>query len=242
MVARAQTSAPATLGRDVKPSPATTATAAPDKPAKKEKSDTKKTNPLVPGLEQPKGPITTEIYADQASFDSTKYVGVFSGRVIVNDPRFNVQADKLTVFLHKGGGEKKADGEKKANGDKDSDKNDDEGLEKAIAEGNVGVVRDRPDPNGGPPQRAIGRADKAVYTTSDGNVVLTGTPRVQQGLNSHVATSADTVMVLNQSGELQTRGPSRTELRQEPKPSASPAAQTSPQPAASATPQVTAKP
>lgn len=226
VLTRAQTSAPATLGRDVKPSPAGSATPAPEKPAKKQKSETKKTNPLVPGLEQPKGPITTEIYADQASFDSTKYVGVFSGHVVVNDPRFNVQADKLTVFLHKGGG----------------DKDDEEGLEKAIAEGNVGVVRDRPDPNGGPPQRAVGRADKAVYTTNDGNVELTGTPRVQQGMNSHVATSADTVMVLNQSGELQTHGPSRTELRQEPKPSASPTAQASPQPAASATPQATPKP
>src|SRR4051812_27486033 len=76
------------------------------------------------------GPITTEIYADEVSFDSGKNVGVFTGHVKVFDPRFNLQSDKLTVYLHKG---------------------EEQGLEKAIAEGNVGVVRDRPDPNGGPP-------------------------------------------------------------------------------------------
>jgi hypothetical protein len=45
--------------------------------------------------------------------------------------------------------------------------------------------------------------------------VLTGSPRVQQGLDTHIATSPDTVMVLNQDGHLTTHGPSRTEIRQE---------------------------
>jgi lipopolysaccharide transport protein LptA len=199
---RAQGSAPATLSRAAAASPAASATAA--KAEKKEEApEKKKKEGGIPGLENPKSnePITTEIYADEASFDSAKYIGVFNGHVIVKDPRFNVQADKLTVFLHKG-----------------AEAGEEEGLERAIAEGNVGVVRDRPDPKGGPPQRAIGRADKAVYTSKDGSVELTGSPRVQQGVNSHIATSASTVMILNQSGELQTHGPSRTEIRQEPKP------------------------
>ena len=42
-------------------------------------------------------------------------------------------------------------------------------------------------------------------------------PRVQQGLNIHVATSPETVMVINQNGQLTTHGPSRTDIRQEPK-------------------------
>jgi lipopolysaccharide transport protein LptA len=143
------------------------------------------------------GPITTEIYADEAFFDSNKNVGVFTGRVKVLDPRFNLQADKLTVYLRRG---------------------EDQGLEKAIAEGNVGVVRERPEAkSGGRPERAVGRGDHAVYTTNDGNMELTGTPKVQQGLNMHVATSPSTVMIINQNGQLTTRGPSRTEIRQEPK-------------------------
>ena len=140
-------------------------------------------------------PTTTEIYADEAFFDSTKNMGIFSGRVKVTDPRFNLQSDKLTVFITKG---------------------ENQGLEKAIAEGNVGLVRDRPDPNGGPPTRAVGRADKATYTAATGDVELRGTPRVQEGPNMHVATSPDTVMIINQNSHLTTHGPSRTEIRQEP--------------------------
>jgi lipopolysaccharide transport protein LptA len=147
------------------------------------------------------GPITTEVYSDEAFFDSAKYIGTFSGRVIVKDPRFNIQADKLTVYLNKG---------------------ETKGLEKAIAEGNVGVIREQPGENGGPASRAVGRADIAIYTAADGNVELRGTPRLQSGVNTHIATSPDTVMIVNQNGQLTTKGPSRTELRQEQKPAEAP--------------------
>jgi lipopolysaccharide transport protein LptA len=162
-------------------------------------------------------PTTTEIYADEAFFDSTKNMGIFSGRVKVVDPRFNLQSDKLTVFITKG---------------------QNQSLEKAIAEGNVGLVRDRPAANGGPPTRAVGRSDKATYTAATGDVELAGTPRVQEGPNLHVATSSDTVMVVSQNSQLRTHGPSRTEIVQQPddakkgqaKPSQTPAAQASPAP------------
>ena len=158
---------------------------------------------------------TTEIYSDEAFFDSAKNMGIFSGRVKVVDPRFNLQSDKLTVFITKG---------------------QNQSLEKAVAEGNVGLVRDRPDPNGGPPTRAVGRSDKATYTASTGDVELVGTPRVQEGPNLHVATSPDTVMIISQNSQLRTHGPSRTQIVQQPddekkgqaNPSQSPAAQASP--------------
>ena len=97
-----------------------------------------------------------------------------------------------------------------------------------IAEGNVGVVRDRPDPNGGPPTHAVGRAEHGVYTASDGSVELRGMPKVQQGPNMHIATSAETVMIIDQDGHLNTHGPSRTEIRQEPNQDKSPSATASP--------------
>jgi lipopolysaccharide transport protein LptA len=163
---------------------------------KEDKSPTTKSSaPGATGL-QSNEPTTTEIYADEAFFDSTKNVGIFSGRVKVTDPRFSLQSKKLTVFITKG---------------------ENQGLEKAVAEGDVGLVRDRPDPNGGAPTRAVGRADKAVYTAATGDVELMGTPRVQQGMNMHVATSPDTVMIINQNNQLTTHGPSRTEIRQQPK-------------------------
>jgi lipopolysaccharide transport protein LptA len=165
-------------------------------PAQKEnKSPANSLGQSVMGLNTDE-PTTTEIYADEAFFDSTKNIGIFSGRVKVTDPRFNLQSDKLTVFITKG---------------------ENQGLEKALAEGNVGLVRERPDPNGGPPTRAVGRADKATYTAATGDVELRGTPRVQEGPNMHVATSPDTVMIINQNSQLTTHGPSRTEIRQETK-------------------------
>ena len=172
--------------------------AAAAKKEKKEKQSADKMNPLVSGLKgaPTNGPVTTEIYADDALFDSNKNIGVFSGHVKVADPRFTLQSEKLTVYITKG---------------------QNQGLEKAIAEGNVAVVRDRPDANGGAPTRAVGRADQATYTAATGNVELRGTPRVQEGVNTHIATSSETVMIINQNGQLTTHGPSRTEIRQEPK-------------------------
>src|SRR5215831_1936542 len=207
------------------PAPKTSATV-PEKKAKKkaasEKQDKSPTTNLFGTGLQSNEPTTTEIYADEAFFDSTKNIGIFSGRVKVTDPRFNLQSDKLTVFITKG---------------------ESQSLEKAVAEGNVGLVRDRPDPNGGPPTRAVGRADKATYTAATGDVELMGTPRVQEGPNLHVATSPDTVMVISQNSQLRTHGPSRTEIVQQPddekkgqekkgqaSPSQNPAAQASPAP------------
>lgn len=181
-------------------SPPASSPVAAKKPSKPASDKDQKSQPnklfgegAVPGSNEP---TTTEIFADEAFFDSNKSMGIFTGHVKVTDPRFNLQSDKLTVFISKG---------------------ETQGLEKAIAEGNVGVVRDRPDPNGGPPTRAVGRSDTATYTASNGDVELKGTPRVQQGENTHIATSPDTVMIINQSGQLTTHGPSRTEIRQEPK-------------------------
>ena len=187
-------SSPSATPKNVKTMPAKSATPAP-KPGE---------SPTPPAEE-----IVTEIYADKAVFDSTKSIGVFTGRIVVIDPRFQIQGDKLTIYLNN-----KQEG----------------GLDKAVVEGNVGVVRDRPDPAGGPPSRMLGRSDKAVYIAKTGNFELSGNPRVQQGLNTHVATSPETLMVLNDKGELQTSGPSRTEIRQPPKGETTPTPPPSPTP------------
>jgi lipopolysaccharide transport protein LptA len=185
--------APASAG-----SPSPTKAEKPKAKAKNKDNKSAGTNLFGPGAagQQSNGPTTTQIYSDEAFFDSTKNMGIFSGRVKVIDPRFNLQSDKLTVFITKG---------------------ENQSLEKAIAEGNVGLVRDRPAANGAPPTRAVGRSDKATYTAATGDVELIGTPRVQEGPNLHVATSPDTVMVISQNSQLRTHGPSRTEIVQQPK-------------------------
>lgn len=198
--ARGQGSAPPSLSSRLTPEASPSVTPKAVKPS----PDKKPTAPLTPAVSpSPAAEIVTQIYADKAVFDSTKSIGVFTGHIVVIDPRFQIQGDKLTINL-----------DNKQSG----------GLDKAIVEGNVGVVRDREDPAGGPPTRMVGRSDKAVYTAKTGYFELTGNPRVQQGLNTHVATSPETVMVLNDKGELETTGPSRTEIRQPPKTEATPSA------------------
>lgn len=208
----------------------------PPRPPAKPSPDKTEGNPVSklfgPEATQSNEPITTEIYSDEAFFDSNKSMGIFSGHVKVVDPRFNLQSDKLTVFISKAqtgsNGQSTASAQNtpsgqgspnalNSQGGQAAQAGQGQGLERAIAEGNVAVVRDRPDPAGGPPSRAAGRSEKATYVAATGNVELSGTPRVQQGVNTHIATSPDTVMVINQNGQLTTHGPSRTEIRQEPK-------------------------
>lgn len=202
-IARGQGSAPATLAPRTQGSPSEKASPGkiPSEKIPSESDPAKKTNDAKNPAAAAE-PIITEIYADKTVFDSTKSIGIFTGHIVVTDPRFGIQGDKLTIYISKG-------------------KN--EGFEKAIVEGNVGVVRDRPGTAGGPPDRMVGRSEKAVYTAKDGRFELTGNPRVQQGLNTHVATSPDTVMILNEAGQLETHGPSRTEIRQEPNAEKTPA-------------------
>ena len=164
-------------------------------PKKKTTKQEKKPGDKLFGAGQSNTAMTTEIYANEALFDSNKNIGIFTGSVRVTDPRFNLQADKLTIYVSKG---------------------ENQGLEKAIAEGNVAVVRDRAEP-GESPTRSVGRGEMATYIAATGSVELKGDPRVQEGLNTHVAASPDTVMIINQNGQLTTHGPSRTEIRQQPK-------------------------
>jgi lipopolysaccharide transport protein LptA len=209
-VASGQGSAPPSLSSRLKPESSPSASPKEVKPLP-EKNAPPPSSPGVSPAPSPAQEIITEIYADKAVFDSTKSIGVFTGHIVVIDPRFQIQGDKLTIYMSK---------------------EQDQGLDKAVVEGNVGVVRDRPDPAGGPPSRMLGRSDHAVYLAKTGNFELSGNPRVQQGMNTHVATSPETVMVLNNNGELQTTGPSRTEIRQPPKSETTP----TPSPAAKAKP------
>jgi lipopolysaccharide transport protein LptA len=195
-IIRGQGTAPATLSTRTpsKPSEKASPAKAPRENPSPEKEPAEKPKDVKSGA-APQEQIITEIYADQTVFDSAKSIGIFTGHVVVTDPRFNIQGDKLTIFISK---------------------NQNESFEKAIVEGNVGVVRDRPSTTGGPPDRMVGRSEKAIYFAKEGRFELTGNPRVQQGLNTHVATSPETVMILNEAGQLETHGPSRTEIRQDP--------------------------
>lgn len=158
-----------------------------------------------------KGP--TEIFSKEVNFDAKTRVGVFSGNVKLNDPQFNLAADKLTVVMKK----EPTPAEKakaaqnpsvepsKGKADKDSSS-----LEKAIAEGHVVITQDKPSEDGGEPIHYVGKANRVDYDSKTGDVILTGWPQIQQGINLQAATEEGTVMVLNRDGRLKTTGHSHT--------------------------------
>lgn len=174
----------------------------------------------------------TEITASkETTFDEKSRVAVFLGDVTVNDPQFKLTCEKLTAYLKKatpqpdkgnpGDGakpvanpspspEKASEKPGKENGGDDAAMGG--GLERAVAEGDVIIVQEKTDDKG-EVTRYVGKAAKADYNATTGDVTLTGWPQIQQGPNNNqVATDEGTVMILNRSGHLKTIGPSKTEI------------------------------
>src|SRR5437660_9826787 len=88
--AHGQGSAPATLASRPPRSPAESAPSPSPKNVKT--TDEKAAKPKESGSPAAaEEQIVTEIYADQAVFDSTKSIGVFTGHIVVTDPRFQIQ-------------------------------------------------------------------------------------------------------------------------------------------------------
>ena len=196
-----------------------------------EPSDVKK----GPPLSKEKGP--TEITALEATFDNKTHQAVFIGKVVVKDPEFNVSCDKLTAYLKH---EEKREANAPASGGATttptapakpkpatprpatSAANSEEGppksgarkgggLERAIAEGSVMITQDKVEADGSV-TKSVGRAKKAVYEASTGDIILTGRPQVQQGMSSIVSTDESTVITLNRDGRMTTKGPHKTTL------------------------------
>lgn len=162
----------------------------------------------------------TEIVALEATFDQKAHVAVFTGEVVVTDPAFIVQADKLTAYLKheekaapeatpgrlRAAPEPKPDAKASKGG----------GLEKAIAEADPGkvvtVIQEKNELDG-TASRSIGHGRKVVFDSVTGDITLTGRPDVQQGINTCVATDDSTIMVLNRDGHMRVTGPHKSVIR-----------------------------
>lgn len=79
------------------------------------------------------------------------------------------------------------------------------GLEQAICEGSVVIVQDKIEDDG-TVTRNVGHARKAIYYADSGDIYLFGSPDVEQGLNTCVATEDRTVMILNRDGHMTVNG------------------------------------
>jgi lipopolysaccharide export system protein LptA len=169
---------------------------------------------------------TTEIVADTTNFDQKSHQAVFVGNVTVNNPEFKIVCDKLTAFLKNddkkpqvkppGAPVPKGKAATPAPAAEGNRKKGGGGLERAIAEAAEGkrvVITQEKVGEDGKPVFYEGRAEKADYNAITGEVVLTGWPEVQQGLNSSVATERSTVMFLNRDGRLRTEGQSKIVIK-----------------------------
>jgi len=66
-----------------------------------------------------------------------------------------------------------------------------------------------PDPKGGPPVHYVGKCDKMVYTAATGEAVLTGTPQIQQDINT-IQGESSTVIYIYRDGRMRIDGTQKT--------------------------------
>ncbi|HEX4086592.1 MAG TPA: LPS export ABC transporter periplasmic protein LptC [Chthoniobacteraceae bacterium] len=174
----------------------------------------------------PSGP--TIIDSNDMDYDGKKHVSVFTGDyygVFVNDPSFTVNCDKLTTYMRrsgaagpKGKGSPARSPAASPDGKANAAANRGSGLQRAVAEGPaarpVVIVQDKPAAAGQEAQHDVGIAQKADYNADTGDIILTGWPRVSQGLDTQTATSGTTFMIMNKDGRtLKTRGSTRTVIQ-----------------------------
>ncbi len=178
---------------------------------------------------EPKEKGPTVITAHASTFDNRIHQAIFIKNVVVVDPEFNVNCDKLTAYFRsEKTGEaakagvpakpavptKPAEASGKSTGPKPGGGGG--GLEKAIAESTgtnrVRIVQDKVEANGVVTHN-IGDGKTAVYDASTGDITLTGMPTVQQGFNMCVALAESTVIILNRDGHMRVDGDHKTIIK-----------------------------
>ena len=194
-------------------------------PAGKPTLDRPSKGPKLSSTPSKKLESATEITAQKRLvYDPKESKAVFTGDVVVVDPRFNLNCEILTAFIKKTeqknrspvapvGAEKEpqksepTDGTEPTGSAMAPPKNSG-GLERAIAEVDVVIVQERVNDQG-EVERSVGRAQKAVYESTTDTIALYGWPRVDQEhkRNSIVATSAETVMTMTKKGDVDIQGP-----------------------------------
>ena len=198
--------------------------------AKRIGDEPKPAPPVIPDAKpekRAKGP--TEITAREATMDNRLHLATFSTDVIVHDPEFHVTCDRMTVHLKKppeaAAGQASGNPPEKpvkdprptgAGPDTAPAKDATSGIEKAIVEGNVVIIQDKPDATG-KPQRYIGKGKKAVFENATGNITLTGWPQVSQSIggtmSKEIISREETcVIIINRAGRIDVKGYHTTTL------------------------------
>jgi hypothetical protein len=171
--------------------------------------------PATPGekpVKRVKGP--TEITARDAMFDNSLHLATFNTDVLVRDPEFGLSCERLTVNLKKPAAPsaEKPEPKPKTPGEQGS------GIEKAIAEGNVIITQDKPDPATGRLQRYTGIAKRAVFDNTAGTLTLYGWPEISESIGGNmskktISLEESCVIILNRSGKMDIKGYHKTTIQ-----------------------------
>jgi lipopolysaccharide transport protein LptA len=137
-------------------------------------------------VERPKNSRTIIESDDGASFEAGNNTAEFSGHVKVTDSQFDLTCSKLHVELRP----------------------DHKGIQKVVASGDVAIIQEKTNDRGDV-IKSIGKCGKATYDAVTGDVTMEEWPQIQQGINNQVATTRNTVMILNAKGKSRTIGGSR---------------------------------
>ena len=170
----------------------------------------------LPGAKEKSG-SQTEITANNAEFNNKTHIAIFTGEVFVVNPDFNVNCDKLTAYLkHDEKPVAASDGKPKPAAEAPPATKSKGGLEKAIAEmtngGRVVITQDKKEADGSV-TNSIGKADKAVYNATTGDITLTGTPEIRQGISKVVPAEDGVTLIINRDGRYRAIGRTKTLLQ-----------------------------
>jgi lipopolysaccharide export system protein LptA len=121
----------------------------------------------------------TEITSKQLRMDTEKKIAYFDGDVLVNDPQFQLRANRLVVYLNPNGS----------------------GMSHAEAHEDVIIVQES--------EKRRAYAQKAVYSTADGKIVLTGAPRIETDKGS---TAGEVITIFRNNNTVLVEGGTKTTI------------------------------
>ncbi len=174
--------------------------------------------PLRAGRAKPvRGDDVTEIDAKGgAYFHSSQKIIIFTEDVNVAHPTFDLQCDKLEIFLYEdselsGSGAGASAGQPAGGaGVVGGAFGGNKSIKRAIATGYVVITK-----TGAGGDAQVGKARHATFESASGDVILRDYPQVQRGSNLIIATDRTTTIVLRADGNMEVHGPSKTEIVKE---------------------------
>lgn len=191
--------------------------------------DAEEKSPPIDSPDEGKDTTETDITSELgAAFNSQDRVATFSGKVKVIDPRFQLVCDRLTVFLNKPvpAGQNSAStpapttaavpvfNGKKAKGDP-ATPSAGSGIDHVVAEGHVVILQKKAATKPGEEEKvSVGRGDRGTFDNKSGDMILTGSPSLEQNGSSIIALATGTVMTIHRDSSLDVKGAAKTTLIQ----------------------------